>query len=107
MTEKDFKSIKFLNIEIERGEKVLKELRRGQDAEEYAKVLQENRAELIRKKAKTESLINGIVDDEIRLIFKLKFVDQKSWNFIANKLHYDRTTVFKKYKKYIKGLANE
>lgn len=106
MTENELKSIKFLRIEIERCEKILKELRRGQDEEAYANLLRDSRADLIRKKAEAESLINGIEDDEIRLICKLKFIDLKSWNYIANKMHYDRTTVYKKYKKFLaKGVS--
>ena len=102
MTEKVFESIKFLKIEIERYDKILKEIRRGRD-EEYAKLLMESRANLIKKKSEAENLINGIEDDEIRLICKLKFIDPKSWNYIADKMHYDRTTVYKKYKKFIEG----
>ena len=107
MAEKYFTSIKFLKMEIERSEKILKELRRGQDDEIYESVLKEERAHLIRKKTEAESLINGIEDDEIRLICKLKFIDLRSWNYIANKLHYDRTTVYKKYKKFAEGATNE
>jgi hypothetical protein len=103
MTEKDFKSIKFLNMEIARCERVLKDLRHWRGAEEYAKVLTETKACLITKKAEAENLINGITDDEIRLICKLKFIDLRSWNYIADKMHYDRTTVYKKYKKFVKG----
>lgn len=102
MTEDTFKSIKFLKMEIERCEKNLKELRKGQAEEAYANLLRDSRADLIRKKAEAESLINGIEDDEIRLICKLKFIDLKSWNYIANRMHYDRTTVYKKYKKFFK-----
>ena len=107
MTENDFKSIKFLNIEIERCERLLKDLRHWRSTEEYARVLTETRACLIAKRAEAENLINGIADDEIRLICKLKFIDLRSWNYISNKLHYDRSTVYKKYKKFVKGVKNE
>lgn len=104
MTEEDLKSIKFLQMEIERSERILKDICNWKDTEEYARVLREAKANLIRKKAEAESLINGIADDEIRLICKLKFIDLRSWNYIADKLHYDRTTVYKKYKKYLGGI---
>lgn len=103
MTEQDLKNIKILNIEIARCEKILKDLQHWKESEEYARVLKESRAGLISKKAEAETLINGIMDDEIRLIFKMKFIDLRSWNYIANKMHYDRTTVYKKYKKYVRG----
>ena len=102
-----FNNIKYLKIEIERSERILKDLQHWKGSEEYASVLRESRAHLYKKKAEAETLINGITDDEIRLICKLKFIDLKSWNYIANKMHYDRTTVYKKYKKFIKGLNNE
>ena len=107
MTEKVFKSIKFLKMEIERSERILKDLRYWQGSEEYATLIRQNRAELLKKKAEAEILINGIEDDEIRLICKLKFIDLKNWNYIANKMHYDRTTIYKKYKRYIKEMGNE
>ena len=103
MTENGLKSIKFLKIEIERYEKILKDLRHWQGTEEYARKIRESREILMGKKAEAESLINSIDDDEIRLICKLKFIDLRSWNYIANKLHYDRTTVYKKYKKFVSG----
>lgn len=106
MTENDLKNIKFLNIEISRCEMLLKNLRQ-QGAEEYENVIKETKLKLFVKKAQAETLINEITDDEIRLICKLKFIDLRSWNYIANKMHYDRTTVYKKYKKHIKGLCNE
>jgi hypothetical protein len=107
MTEESFKSIKFLQMEIERCDRVLKDLRHWKGSEKYAEVLANTRSCLIEKKAVIEDIINGITDDEIRLIFKLKFIDLRSWNYIANKLHYDRTTVYKKYKRYLKGLTDE
>lgn len=105
--EKELKNIKFLQMEIARCDKILKDLRHWKGTEQYARVLSETKACLIEKKAIAEDVINSINDDEIRLIFKMKFIDLRSWNYIANKLHYDRTTVYKKYKKYLKGLNNE
>lgn len=107
MTEKDLNSIKFLRMEIERSERILNDLRHWKGSEEYARLLRETTADLLGKKVEAENLINGIEDDEIRLICKLKFVDLRSWNYIANKMHYDRSTVYKKYKKFVKGAVNE
>lgn len=107
MSEKELKNIKFLQMEIERCDRILKDLRHWKGSEEYAEVLRSTKLGAIEKKAEAETLINSIADDEIRIIFKMKFIDLRSWNYIANKLHYDRTTVYKKYKKYVKGLANE
>ena len=107
MTDKDLQSIKFLKIELQRNETVLRGLNGSAQAKEYIEVLNSHKAELLRKKAEIESIINGVKDSEIRLILKLKFVDLRSWNYIARVMHYDRSTVYKKYQKFIKGLKNE
>ncbi len=105
MTEQVFENIKYLKIEIERCERVLNDLRHWQGTDEYARVLKDTKAHLLCKKAEAENLINGIEDDEVRLICKLKFIDLRSWNYIADKMHYDRTTVYKKYKRFIRGIG--
>lgn len=107
MTDKDLQSVKFLKLELERNENTLRGLNGSAQAKEYIEVLNKHKAELLRKKAEIESLINGVNDTEIRLILKLKFVDLRSWNYIARVMHYDRSTVYKKYQKFIRGLENE
>ena len=108
MTEQDFKSIKAINLEIARIQKARQLLNCSQGSEkaksDYKRLLQENEDELLGKKVEIETLINNIPDAEIRLIFKLKFVDMRSWNYIARLTHYDRSTIFKKYKKFVGGI---
>ena len=105
MTEEDLKSIHFIKLEIERIRKVLAGIaetgRNARQKQEYAEFLRRNEAELLRKKIELETLISKIDDAEIRLILKLKFVDFRSWNYIARTMHFDRSTVYKKYKKFI------
>lgn len=104
MTEKDLQSIKFLKLEIKRNDKLLQEVSRaGGSGKTYAELLARTREELLRNKVEIETLIHSIDDAEIRLILKYKFIDLKSWNFIARQMHYDRSTIYKKYKKFIKG----
>jgi hypothetical protein len=103
MTGEELNNIKFIKIEIERCERILNDLRHWQGTEEYVNLLRETKTRLISKKAEAENLINGIEDDELRLICKLKFIDLRSWNYIANKMHYDRSTVYKKYRKFAGG----
>ena len=108
MTENDLKSIRAINLEIARlkNERRLLVCSSGsvRAIDNYKKHLQENEDRLLERKAEIENLINKITDAEIRLIFKLKFIDLKSWNYIADTMHYDRTTVYKKYKKYLGGI---
>ena len=101
MTEKELQNIRFIKLEIERAERLLKHSASG----EYAKVLSENKAELQARKAEIERIINEVQDAEIRLILKMKFVDQRSWNYISRMLHYDRSTVYKKYKRFIQAVS--
>lgn len=104
MTVNELKSIKFLKLEIKRTDKALKDLiHSGKSGKRYEELLLKTKDDLYSKKFEIETLINGIDDAEIRLILKLKFVDLRSWNYIAKVMHYDRSTVYKKYKKFIKG----
>ncbi len=105
MTEKDLNNIKFLKLEISRADKLIRELNgAGHNAKTYAELLTATKDDLLQKKTEIESLIHGIDDAEIRLILKLKFVDLRSWNYIARTMHYDRSTVYKKYKKFLGGI---
>ena len=103
MTEKDLKSIKILKIEIDRTKQVLCGLKNSNTSQKsaYAELLSQYEAELYGKKIQIEQEIQHIEDAEIRLILKLKFIDMRSWNYVARTMHYDRTTVYKKYKKFI------
>ncbi len=102
MTEKELKNIKFLKLEIARTEKVLCLLVSGnRSGVKYQEVLMQTREKLYNQKCELEKVINGIDDAEIRLILKLKFVDLRSWNYIARTMNYDRSTVYKKYKKFM------
>ena len=66
-------------------------------------LLYETKNNLLLQKANLERAINEIEDAEIRLILKLKFIDLKSWSYIGKIMNYERSTVFKKYKKYLQG----
>ncbi len=52
---------------------------------------------------RVESIIDGIEDDEIRLIARLRFVDNLKWDKIAIKVHSDRSVCYRKLKKYLKN----
>lgn len=102
MTDKDLKNIKFLKLEIKRTDRALCQIAtESKSGAEYRELLTQTRDKLLRLKCDLEKAINEIDDAEIRLILKLKFVDLRSWNFVAREMNYDRTTVYKKYKKFI------
>lgn len=106
MSEKDLKSIKIIKLEIKRIEDVLYKLNSSRQnsslKEEYIKLLQEEQDNLFKKKIELEQFIRSIDDAEIRLILALKFIDLRSWNYISRQLHYDRSTVYLKFKKFIR-----
>ncbi len=106
MTEKELQNLRFLRLEISRADKIIKELGGSLCSKVYAELLTETKEDLLRKKTELEAIIHGIDDAEIRLILKLKFIDLRSWNYIARAMHYDRTTVYKKYKKFLGGQSN-
>lgn len=102
MTESDLQSIKFLKLEIKRTDKALMDLIRGSKrGAEYKELLSQTKEKLLRQKLEIEQAIDAIDDSEIRLILKLKFVDLRSWNYVARAMHYDRSTVYKKYKRFM------
>ena len=102
MTEKDLKSIRFLKLEIKRTDKALCQIFTGsKSGAEYKELLTQTRDKLLRLKCELEKAINEIDDAEIRVILKLKFIDLRSWNYVAREMNYDRSTVYKKYKKFI------
>jgi hypothetical protein len=60
--------------------------------------------EMFIKKAKIERFLDGIEDNEMRLIFRLRHVNCLEWNEIAAELNYHRVTVCKKYYKLLNSL---
>lgn len=102
MSENELKNIKFLRLEIKRTEQEIHAISSGNMlGAAYKKLLTETRKKLYEQKSEMETMINSVDDSEMRLILKLKFVDLRSWNYIANIMHYDRSTVYKKYKKFM------
>lgn len=57
--------------------------------------------ELYIQKTRVERFINDIDDSEMRLIVRNRNVKLKQWEDIAKSLGYERTTVSKKYWKFI------
>jgi predicted nuclease with TOPRIM domain len=57
---------------------------------------------MYRLKSQIEKFLDGITDNEIRLIFRLRHVNNLTWNEIAAETGYERTTVSKKYKRYLR-----
>ncbi len=52
---------------------------------------------------RTENIIDGIEDEEIRVIARMRFIDCCKWREIARKVHLDRSVCSRKLDKYFKG----
>ena len=62
--------------------------------------LQAKLNEYVTEKEHIEEYIESIEDTEIRVIARLRFIDNKDYQTIGNEMFMDRTTVYKKLKKY-------
>lgn len=49
-----------------------------------------------------ESFIDSIDDPDVRVIARLRFIDNLKWEQIGKIVHFDRTVCYKKLKKYMK-----
>ena len=62
--------------------------------------LQTKLNEYITEKERIEEYIENIADPEIRVIARLRFIDNQDFQTIGNEMFMDRTTAYKKLKKY-------
>ena len=62
--------------------------------------LQAKLNEYVTEKERIEEYIENIEDPEIRVIARLRFIDNEDYQTIGNEMFMDRTTVYKKLKKY-------
>lgn len=51
-----------------------------------------------------ENIIDGIDDYEVRTIARMRFVQCLKWEDIGEKVHLERTSCYKKLKKYINSM---
>lgn len=65
------------------------------------KKLQAKLNEYITEKERIEDYIENIEDAEIRVIARMRFVDNLDFQTIGNEMYMDRTTVYRKLKNYI------
>lgn len=63
--------------------------------------LQSKLDEYITEKERIEDYIENIEDGEIRVIARLRFIDNKDFQSIGNDMFMDRTTAYRKLKKYL------
>lgn len=122
MTEKELSKYYWLRKEIKDLEERLAEFGYGVSATKLDKEIsgitstesiQEKRIIIIEKwisarvsaleeYLKIESYIESVEDSEIRQIMRYRFLDLLSWEKVAEKMNYERTTIPKKLRGYLR-----
>ena len=61
--------------------------------------------ELLIKLDEIEVFLSTVTDLEVSTIIRIKYINCKSWNDVANELYIDRTTAYKKVKSYLEKVS--
>ena len=132
MTEAELNQLHWINKEISARKKELDELKsrsliKGQEItgmpfgtgitdktcnlavaiREIEEIIEIKMREMYIVRARIERYINNIDDAEIRLIIRLRCINNMDWESIATEVGYERTTVSKKYRNYISHNSRE
>ena len=70
-------------------------------AEKFQEKLTKKLQEYIAERERIEDYIEGIKPGDIRTIARMRFIDNLDWQTIGDTLNMDRTTAYKKLKKYL------
>ena len=62
--------------------------------------------ELTAETERIEEYIEGIEDVEVRLIARKRFIEHKEYQTIGDEMFIDRTTAYRKLKRYMEGERN-
>lgn len=129
MTVEELSELYYINKEIEQIQKELYDLKNknffkntilsdmpkgGERLDEFVayvddvrtleNMLQYSLRKLQEKRKKIEAFLEGIEDSELRLIMRLRAVNNMKWEEIAGEIGLERTTVSKKFYKYFRQL---
>ena len=55
----------------------------------------------IEELTRIENIIDNIEEPEIRIIARMRFIDNLNWKEISKKIHLDRSVCYRKIKKYL------
>jgi hypothetical protein len=72
---------------VQKKEKLIEKLHRKMD-------------KLVEEIERTENIIEGIEDVEVRAIARKRFIQNKKWEEIGEEMHLDRTSCSKKIRRY-------
>ena len=69
--------------------------------------LQKKFDELVSEVQRIEEYIESIDDAEIRVIARMRFIENKDWQVIGDEMYMDRTTVSRKMKRFLEREKDE
>ena len=69
--------------------------------------LQKKFDELVSEVQRIEEYIESIEDAEIRVIARMRFIENKDWQVIGDEMYMDRTTVSRKMKRFLEREKDE
>jgi len=69
--------------------------------------LRDKLSEYAIERERIENIIDGIEDDELRLIARMRFVDNLGYKEIGDRMYIDQTTARKRLKKFVDEMDGE
>lgn len=100
MTERDLREIRLLRVEAA----AVRELIRAEGEPRVAGRLREHLAVVEARRFELMAWVLEIPDARVRLICIMRFVEGKSWETIARRLHYERTSPAKIMRRWLRDL---
>lgn len=97
MTERDLAQARLLRIESER----VRELIDAELESSSRRLLAEHLEDIEARRFELLAWIIAIPDDKVRLICLMRFAEGRSWETIARRLHYDRTSPAKIMRRWL------
>lgn len=98
MTERDLAQARLLKTEAER----LRSLLAAELEPSCRRLLAEHLEQVEQRRFDLMAWIISIPDDRVRLICLMRFAEGKSWEMIARRLHYERTSPAKILRRWLK-----
>lgn len=89
---------RLLRVEAER----VRELIKAELEPSSRRLLAEHLADIESRRFELMAWIISIPDDKVRLICLMRFAEGKSWETIARRLHYDRTSPAKIMRRWLR-----
>lgn len=96
MTERELSQARYLTIELER----LRGLE--ERSAEVAALIERHTQEVELARFEVMAYIATIPDPKIRVIAVMRYLEGKSWETIARRLHYERTSPAKQLRRFLK-----